>query len=113
MVHVSRSRLDATFAALSDPTRRAMLARLRGGRLRITDLARPLPMSLAAASKHIQVLERSGLVTRSVRGRDHHVSLSAGALDEAARWMAAHRAFWQEDLGSLSSLLGEPSAPQD
>ncbi len=113
MVDDPRSPLDATFAALSDPTRREMLARLRGGSLRITELAEPLPISLAATSKHVRALERAGLVTRSVRGRGHHVSLSAGALGEAAGWIEIHREFWQENLGGLSPLLGEPAGLED
>ena len=109
MVEPSQSPLDATFAALADPTRRTMLGRLRSGPLRITELADPLPISLAAASKHVRVLERSGLVERSISGRDHHVSLAAGSLDEASVWLTAHRSYWHEDLGDLATLLSEPT----
>ncbi len=82
--------LGRVFGALADPTRRQILARLRDGKATIGALAEPLPMSLAAVSKHVQVLERAGLLQREVRGRQHLISLDAAGLREAADWMFAH-----------------------
>src|ERR1700730_18227727 len=78
--------LDAVPAAVSDPTRRAILVRLARGPARVTDVAAPLPMSLAAASKHIKVLEDAGLVRRSRNGREHTLELDARPLRAVARW---------------------------
>ena len=89
------SELDRAYGALSDPTRRGILARLRGGQARITDLAAPLPMSFAAVARHVSVLERAGLVAREVRGREHWLSLRRGALDDAEQWIAEQTAFWE------------------
>lgn len=106
MVEVIKVILDAVFTALSDPTRRGILSRLRDGDLRVTEIAEPLPISLAAVSKHVKMLEKAGLVTRDVRGRDHYITLSAGPLAEASEWIAGHRAFWEARLNALSSYLG-------
>src|SRR5215475_881389 len=78
--------LDRTYAALADSTRRALLVALRAGESRITDLAAPFPMTFAGVSRHIGVLEAAGLVTRSIRGREHWLSLQPAALDPAERW---------------------------
>ncbi len=109
MVKDCETRLDATFAALADPTRRAILYRLRGQSLRVMEVAEPLPISLAATSKHIKVLERAGLITRTVRGRDHWLSLNAGPLANAAEWISSQQRFWEANLSVLSSYLGEPA----
>jgi DNA-binding transcriptional ArsR family regulator len=106
MINSNSGALDVVFAALSDPTRRGILSRLRDGHLRVTEIAAPLPISLAAASKHVKMLERAGLVTRDVRGRDHYIALNAGPLAEASEWVADHRAFWEARLNALSSYLG-------
>jgi DNA-binding transcriptional ArsR family regulator len=106
VVEVNKAILDAVFSALSDPTRRGILSRLRDGDLRVTEIAEPLPISLAAASKHVKTLENAGLVTRQVRGRNHYITLSAGPLVEASEWIAGHRAFWEARLNALSSYLG-------
>ena len=106
MVNGIARQLDFVFAALSDPTRRDILSRLRGGHLRVTEIATPLPISLAAASKHVKMLERAGLVTRDIRGRDHYIALNAGPLTEASDWIADHRAFWEAHLNALSAYLG-------
>lgn len=82
--------LDGVFHALSDPTRRAMLAALRTGGRSVGELAAPFEMSLAAASKHIRTLERAGLVRRTVRGRLHLCSLDPAPLIDAGRWLQAH-----------------------
>jgi len=99
--------LDATYAALADPTRRAILRRLGRGSARVTDLAAPFDISLNAVSKHIRVLESAGLVRRDVRGREHHLSLEPGPLQEAMEWIARNRAFWETRLDDLEMLLGE------
>ena len=109
MVKDSESQLDTIFAALADPTRRAILHRLRGQSLRVTEVAEPLPMSLAATSKHVKVLERAGLITRTVRGRDHWLTLNAGPLAKAAEWISSQQRFWEANLSVLSSFLGEPA----
>lgn len=94
--------LDSVFRALSDRTRRALLARLARGPARVTDLAEPFDMSLAAVSKHLRVLERAGLVDRAIDGRVHQCSLSAGPLGDAERWLGHYRTFWDDQLESLA-----------
>lgn len=83
-----------------------MLAALARGPARVTDLAQRFPVSLAASSKHIRVLEAAGLVRRSVAGRDHVLSLRPAPLVEAGRWIDAHRAFWESRLDALDAHLG-------
>ena len=99
------SSLDRTLLALSDPTRRAILKRLARGSARVTDLARPMTMSLNAVSKHIRMLERAGLVTRSVQGREHVLSLNAGPLADAAEWIERYRRFWEGRLADLEKYV--------
>jgi DNA-binding transcriptional ArsR family regulator len=99
------SGLDRTYAALADPTRRALLIALRDGEARITDLARPLPMTFAGVARHIGVLEAAGLVARTVRGRDHWLSLRPEALDAAQRWIAAQTTFWRGRADALAAHL--------
>ena len=101
------SQLDATFAALADPTRRAILARLAQGDTSVMELAEPFDMSLAAASKHVKILERAGLVRRRVDGRTHHCRLDATRLGRAQRWLAFYERFWDEKLDALDTLLAE------
>ncbi|MGO8874154.1 MAG: ArsR/SmtB family transcription factor [Acidimicrobiales bacterium] len=98
--------LDRTYAALADPTRRALLVMLRGGEARITDLARPLPMTFAGVSRHVGVLEAAGLVRREVRGRDHWLSLQSEALTEAEHWINEQTSFWTERTDLLAARLG-------
>lgn len=105
MVEYNEERLSRTFAALGDPTRRAILARLTHGPLRITELAAPFAMSLNAVSKHVKLLERASLVQREVRGREHYCSLDARPLGEATGWTAAYREFWETRLDGLERLL--------
>ncbi len=100
-----REPLSRTFAALADPTRRAILARLRAGPLNVTAIAAPFSISLAAVSKHLQVLERADLVRREVHGRERRCSLSAAPLSEAAAWTTAYREFWETRLDALEGLL--------
>jgi len=92
------AQLDATFAALADPTRRAMLARLADGEASVTDLAEPFEMSLPAVSKHIKVLERAGLVTRSRNAQWRPCRIRTEPLKEAADWMEHYRRMWTERL---------------
>ena len=99
--------LDDTLHALADPTRRKLLARLSLGEARVTELAAPLPMSLNATSKHIKVLERAKLVHRTIRGRDHFLSLDPRPLDRAALWFETQRAQWTYRLRKLDEILEE------
>lgn len=98
----SDERLDAVFQALSDRTRRALLARLARRPARITALAKPFAMSLPAVSRHIRVLERAGLVARTVDGRVHQCSLTAEPLGTAEAWLRHYRPFWAERLEALA-----------
>lgn len=97
--------LDRVFSAVADPTRRAILARLADSDARVTDLARAFPISLNSTSKHIRVLEGAGLVRRTVRGREHILSLDAAPLADAAGWVDHYRRFWSEQLASLDAFV--------
>ena len=99
--------LDHVFAALSDPTRRAIVARLALGPARVTDMAGRFPMSLNAVSKHLKVLERAGLLRRRRDGREHHLELRAAPLREVARWTSRYERFWNEKLDALEAFLKE------
>jgi DNA-binding transcriptional ArsR family regulator len=99
--------LDETLTALADPTRRAILARLAEGEARVTEVAAPFPISLNSVSKHIRVLERSGLVRRRVAGRDHFLTLNPAPLDEAAAWIEQQRRLWAWRLSELEKILKE------
>jgi DNA-binding transcriptional ArsR family regulator len=98
-------RLDITFAALADPTRRAMLASLSGGERSIGELAAPHAMSFAGASKHVRALERAGLVERRKAGRQQLCRLKAEPLREAEAWLRQWEKFWNERLDILAELL--------
>ena len=97
--------LDSTFAALSDATRRGILARLASGEASVTELAKPYDMSLPAVSKHLRVLESAGLVARSKDGRVHRCRLEAAPLKSAADWIEHYRRFWEAQLDSLQRFL--------
>ena len=97
--------LDGVFRALADPTRRDMLRRLAGGERTITELAEPCAMSFAAASKHVRVLERAGLVQRTVRGRTHLCRLEPRPLADAQEWLNFYQGFWTERLDALETML--------
>ena len=97
--------LDGAFHALAHPARRDMLGRLEVGALTVGELAAPLSMSLAAASKHVQVLERAGLVRRSVQGRRHVCRLDPKPLASAVEWLRFHERYWNERLDDLQALL--------
>jgi DNA-binding transcriptional ArsR family regulator len=93
--------LDDTYASLSHPVRREMVEILSVTPQRVTDVAAPFDISLAAASKHIQMLERAGLVERRISGRDHLLSLRAEPLEAAAGWIDPYRRFWESKLDRL------------
>jgi DNA-binding transcriptional ArsR family regulator len=98
----SEHKLDLVFHAISDRTRRSLLARLAGGPANITELARPFEMSLPAVSKHLRVLESARLVTRTVEGRVHCCALAPKPLQEAERWLNDYRSFWTSALDGLA-----------
>jgi DNA-binding transcriptional ArsR family regulator len=106
------NRLDATFAALADTTRRAILARLAAGEASVMELAEPFAMSQPAISKHIKVLERAGLVSRGRDAQRRPCRLEAKPLAQATEWMARYRRFWEERFRRLDSVLDEPRAKQ-
>jgi DNA-binding transcriptional ArsR family regulator len=100
-------RLSATFAALADPTRRAILGRLASGETSVTELAAPFEMSLPAVSKHLKVLERAGLVARRRTGQWRPCRLRAGPLRDAADWLEHYRRFWEHSFDRLEDYLRE------
>src|SRR6478672_2391145 len=97
--------LSSTFAALSDPTRRAILARLASGETSVTELAEPFAMSLPAISKHLKVLERAGLIARGREAQWRPCRLEAGPLKDAADWLEEYRRFWDESFDRLDEYL--------
>jgi DNA-binding transcriptional ArsR family regulator len=97
--------LSTTLLAISDPTRRAIVDRLMRGPARVSDVARPFAMSLAAVSKHVRVLENAGLVRRTRQGREHTLALEAAPLREVASWAARYEQFWTERLDRLESFF--------
>lgn len=101
-------RLDVVFRALGDHTRRAMLKRLAEGEQTVSELAAPCRMSLAAASKHIQTLERAGLVKRTVRGRIHYCRIDPRPLDRADAWLRNYERLWDTRIERLVALLRHP-----
>lgn len=110
MVEYSPTQLDSLFHALSDHTRRRMLRSLGGQARSVGELAAPFQISLAAASKHIKVLERAGLVTRTVQGRTHLCRLQPEALAAGQDWLRFYERFWNERLDALAEALGDPPA---
>ncbi|MGN7831195.1 ArsR/SmtB family transcription factor [Pseudoxanthomonas sp. 22568] len=110
MVEYSPAQLDSLFHALSDHTRRRMLRSLGGQARSVGELAAPFQISLAAASKHIKVLERAGLVTRTVQGRTHLCRLQPEALAAGQEWIRYYEQFWNQCLDALAEALGEPPA---
>ena len=97
--------LSRVFFALSDPTRRAILARVADGEVTVTAIAAPFAMSLAAVSKHIRVLEQAGLLERTRQGREHRLRFVARPLQEAADWVNHYRKFWTRQLDRLAQHL--------
>jgi DNA-binding transcriptional ArsR family regulator len=106
-------RLDATFAALADPTRRAILARLRAGEASVTELAAPFAMSQPAISKHLKVLERAGLISRGRDAQRRPCRLVAGPLKDARDWLENYRDYWEESFRRLDGLLEELKREED
>ena len=104
---MSPDRLSTTFAALADPTRRAILARLASGEASVTELADPFEMSLPAISKHLKVLERAGLIARGREAQWRPCRLEAGPLKHAADWLEHYRRFWEQSFDRLDDYLGE------
>ncbi|RKH21168.1 ArsR family transcriptional regulator [Corallococcus sp. CA047B] len=101
----SPGHLDATFAALADPTRRAILARLASGEASVSELAEPFAMSQPAISKHLKVLERAGLISRGQDAQRRPRRLEAAPLAEATRWLEHYRQFWEENFQALDAVL--------
>src|SRR5437870_4973466 len=99
------AQLDRTFAALADPTRRAILARLAAGQASVTELAEPFEMTLPAVSKHLKVLERAGLIARGRERQWRPARLEAGPLKAVAEWAEAYRRFWEESYDRLDEYL--------
>ena len=110
---MSPDRLNTTFAALADPTRRAILARLASGEASVTELAEPFEMSLPAISKHLKVLERAGLIARGREAQWRPCRLAAGPLKDAADWLDHYRRFWDESFDRLEDYLRELQKKDD
>jgi DNA-binding transcriptional ArsR family regulator len=104
---MTADRLSATFAALADPTRRAILARVATGETSVSELARPFDMSLPAISKHLKVLERAGLIVRGREAQWRPCRLKAEPLKDAARWIDGYRQHWEQRLDLLDAYLHE------
>lgn len=104
---MSTDRLSTIFAALADPTRRAIIARLASGESSVTELAAPFEMSMPAISKHLKVLERAGLISRGREAQWRPCSLQAGPLKEAADWIEHYRRNWEQNLDCLDDYLRE------
>ncbi len=99
--------LDTTFAALADPTRRAILARLASGEASVTELAKPFQMSMPAISKHLKVLERAGLIARGREAQRRPCRLNAQPLHDVSAWVEQYRQFWEQSLDRLEAYLHE------
>src|SRR3569623_1124602 len=110
MVELQQVQLDSVFHALGDATRRQMLRELAGGERTVGQLAEPFSISLAAASKHIKVLEGAGMIRREVRGRTHLCRLAPGPLASAPEWLSFYERFWTSRLDALARLLREEDA---
>jgi DNA-binding transcriptional ArsR family regulator len=107
------ARLDATFAALADPTRRAILARLASGEASVAELAKPFAMSQPAISKHLKVLERAGLISHTAIAQRRPRRLEAEPLAEATQWLEHYREFWEASFLRLDDLLEELKANEN
>jgi DNA-binding transcriptional ArsR family regulator len=108
--HTTPDRLDTTFAALADPTRRAILARLASGEASVAELAKPFSVTQPAISKHLRVLERAGLISRGRDAQRRPRKLEAKPLAEANQWLERYRQFWEENFQRLDALLDELKA---
>jgi DNA-binding transcriptional ArsR family regulator len=103
---MTTAQLDRTFAALADPTRRAILARLASGDATVSELAQPLPISIQAVSKHLKVLEGAGLITRGRTAQLRPSHLEGASLKEAAEWIEDYRSFWERGFKRMERRLG-------
>ena len=112
LIGYEQTSLDATFAALADPTRRAILARLASGEASVAELAEPFAMSQPAISKHLKVLERAGLISRGVDAQRRPRRLEARPLADATDWLEGYRQFWEGSFQRLDALLDEMKASQ-
>ena len=112
MTMTTSARLDATFAALSDPTRRAILTRLASGEASVAELAKPFAMSQPAISKHLKVLERAGLISRGRDAQRRPCKIEAKPLADASQWLEAYRRFWEGSFDRLDVLLEEMKAQE-
>ncbi|GMQ96286.1 MAG: metalloregulator ArsR/SmtB family transcription factor [Gammaproteobacteria bacterium] len=113
MVNYQMPDLDGVFHALADPTRRAIIGALARGPKTVGEISRPFDISLPAVSKHLKVLERARLVSRQVRGREHHCRLNAETLAPARDWLSFYSGFWGERLDALDALLHEQDQDGD
>ena len=102
---VNNQQLNATFSALADPTRRAIVARLARGEATVSELAEPFDVSLPAISKHLRALEKANLIGREKAGRVHHITLKVRPLREATDWITRYRRFWEQKLDALNAYL--------
>jgi DNA-binding transcriptional ArsR family regulator len=109
MVKHQTPALDRTFAAIADPTRRALLARLTEESLSVSDLAKPLPISLPAVMKHLDVLSDAGLIRRSKTGRTVTCELTAAPMEDAMNWLVRYQRFWSTQLDRLAAFVEEDS----
>lgn len=107
MVNYNQARLDLAFSALAHPIRRGILARLASGEATVAELAKPHHVSAPAISKHLRILEKAGLLSHRKKGRERHCRLQAQQLQEAERWIAYYRKFWNEKLDALERYLKE------
>ncbi len=105
MVELQDASLNQTYAAIADPTRRAILIRLMQSEARVTELAEPFDISLNAVSKHLRVLERAQLIRRTIKGRDHYLSVNIEPLQEAAEWIETYQQFWEKRMDALEIFL--------
>jgi len=112
LIGYEQTSLDATFAALADPTRRAILARLASGEASVAELAEPFAMSQPAISKHLKVLERAGLISRGVDAQRRPRRLEARPLADATDWLEGYRQFWEGRFQHLDALLNEMKAKE-
>jgi DNA-binding transcriptional ArsR family regulator len=113
MVQHTTDQLSATFAALADPTRRAILARLAQGECSVTELAEPFDMSMPAVSKHLRVLERAGLIARGREAQWRPCRIEAGPLKDIAHWTERYRNLWEQRFDRLDTYLQRIKAKED
>ncbi|WP_432285093.1 metalloregulator ArsR/SmtB family transcription factor [Aminobacter sp. BA135] len=109
---MTKDHLDATFASLADPTRRAILARLAQGEATVNELAEPFEMSLPAISRHLKVLERAGLISRGREAQWRPCRLEAGPLKDIANWVERYRRFWDQSFDRMADYLKELQTPR-